>query len=235
MTRAITICSIVTMFALADNSAVAQSLKLVDKPLEEQLDENSTTIAGTVLVGVQRGGRHVEKFTLAARLPDKFRKSEVCLELVSANGRYSVRESYRYEDAGGTDATTVAPVGLEFSTAHADYLRRQGAHGVAALLTSGDCDGARGTPTVAIWDGADDGEIELLFNSFDADQVFAYVNGASEAIACDPVRAESLSAYDTVCVLDNAGLSGTVEIELYRYVNRKTVEPDVFHLDLFGE
>ena len=235
MKRSVTILSILTISALAGNCAVAQTLRLVDEKLEERLDENSTTISGAVLVGAQRSGRHIDNFTLAALLPDKFRDRNVCLELVSANGRYSVRESYRYDDAGAADASLLGPIGFEFRTAHADYLRSQGENGVAALLTSGDCDDVRSTPTVVIWDGVDDGGIELLINSFDADSVFAYIADTDDMIPCAPVRAESLSAYDTVCVIDSADLTGALDIELYRYVNRQAAEPDEFHLELVGE
>ncbi len=235
MQRAYTLLSILTISALAGNCALAQALRLVDEELEERLDEDSTTISGAVLVGAQRGGRNVEDFMLSARLPDEFRDRNVCLELVSANGRYSVRESYRYDDAGGAGASPLDPVGFEFQTAHADYLRRQGENGVAALLTSGDCDDVRSTPTVVIWDGSVDGDIELLINSFDADSVFAYVSDIEDPIPCSPVNAESLSAYDTICVIDSAGLTGTVDVELYRYVNRQAAEPDEFRLELVGE
>ncbi|MBK0328406.1 hypothetical protein I5535_14040 [Rhodobacteraceae bacterium F11138] len=234
MNYAIAICNILAVFFFADNCAVAQTLKLVDEQLEEHLDKNSTTISGAVLVGVQRGGGQIERFDLSARLPDGFR-DQVCLKLVSANGRYSVRESYLYDNPDDTGPSPGEPVGFQYSTKHADYLKAQGAHGVAALVTSGACDSDHGTPTVAIWDDRTDAAIELLINSFDADKVFAYVGDSSDSIACDRVRAESLSAYDTVCEIEKEDLLGRVKIEIYRYMNRKAAEPDEFRLELVGK
>jgi hypothetical protein len=181
-------------------------------------------ISGAVLMGVQRRNLS-DEHDLRAYVPERWKETgQLCAQVVSIDGRYEAVNTY--------DLPAGWPGGVEqlpFPTKHADLLGSQPEDGLAVLVSGRDC----GTPSngeysVALWNAQMPEQIELLINAFRAEQVFLYVEGRDLPIRCEPIKRPMRTAFDTTCSLLVENLSGEVDLELFRMVDRKPAPPDRF-------
>jgi hypothetical protein len=212
-------------------------MRLADGEFNEQFEERSTRITGTLLLGVQRSGIQDGSLSISALLPEGWEDGETCLRVVTANGRYEVSATYvldqEAEGAGRSQRWFAYP----FPTSMSDWLLQQGTDEIAALATRGDCsDDLTAIPervVVAAWGGVTGGPVDLLVNSLGASQVYLYVGDNSGAIACEPVLGEILTAYDTVCTVEEEYIrGGEINMRLLRVENRQPGRPVEFVLTL---
>ena len=76
--------------------------------------------------------------------------------------------------------------------------------------------------------------VELLLNSFRADAVFVYVEGRADPVRCSAVDSAARTAFDSKCPIDIVGLSGEVELQIFRVVDGTPAPPDTLTIWLPG-
>ena len=212
--------------------AVADSLALTGDPFNEVL-RDAAEISGVVVAGVLRHGAAADNagaVSLAADLPPDWAGSPICARVLSSDGLYEATSRYELDRTWNGGVAT-----LSFPTIHGAFLTGLEPGAVAVQITQGDCQSPMDRSTVALWNAAPAaGTAVLLVNAFRADEVFAYVGDAPAPVRCEPLPLKGLTAYDHGCTLPE-GLSGQVEVSLYRIVNGKPAEPATVRLWLGGE
>lgn len=207
--------------------AVADSLALTGNPFNEVL-RDAAEISGVVVAGVLRHGsasKDAGAVSLAADLPSDWAGSPICARVLSSDGLYEASSRYELDDAWEGGVAT-----LSFPTVHGEFLTELVPGSVAVRITQGDCKAPGGRSTVALWNASPSaGPVFLMVNAFRADEVFAYVGDAAAPVRCEPLSLTGLTAFDHGCELPD-GLSGQVDVALYRIVNGKPAEPVTIRL-----
>ncbi len=207
--------------ALADGQTTSEDRTLKATQLEEYLNPK-VSVSGGVRAGVMAGD--LETFNLGRLFVDlpRIPKGQLCVELVSRDGRYGAR--FR---AGQPTKTGVNQI--EFSTKHAKALKADGTVYLAALVSERrDCD----SPIEAIFPAS-------WTNTFDSDSFTVLLNSGrltttlaldgSTTLKCEPLKHTQRVAFDTMCKVERAdGLSGgsssdrvlNFTVKRERYFNR---------------
>ena len=197
----------------------AESLPLATDEFHEEV-RTGAQISGVMVAGLQRQGLAPAAARLRAWVPADWAGATVCARVVSVDGLYEAANDYEVaEDWSGAYAD------MPYPTRHPDRLDGAGRDGIAVRVTRGVCDGPPGDATSALWNDGLTQPLSLLVNSFQADSVFAYVEGATTPIRCGPVAQDGRSAYDVTCPMDGIATRGRVAVELLRIVNAKAVPP----------
>lgn len=187
-------------------------------------------ISGSVVAGVlvrETGGAGV---SLRGYIPEDWKGQPVCAQVRSIDGLYEAIGQYTVP-AGWTGG--IAP--LDFPTKNAALLESAAEDALAVRVTQGHCGEAENARTsVALWNASGMSRADLLLNSFRADNVFVYVGARETPVRCLPIEHPGRTAFDSKCPLDLAGLSGAVELEIYRIVEGKPAPPDTLTVQLPG-
>nr|WP_309503808.1 hypothetical protein [uncultured Roseovarius sp.] len=182
-------------------------------------------ISGAVVVGVQVQTAAPDGPSLMGYIPQAWKGSTICAQVVSVDGRYEAYGPYLVPDdwPGGTTP-------LEFPTKYQDQLRALPADGVGALVSQGDCGGQQGASTVALWNSTSLETIDVMVNSFRADDVFAYIADRPQPVRCQKINTESRIAFDSKCSIDARDIHGATKIGIYRITGGKPSQPTEFDL-----
>jgi len=224
----------------AFDAAAQTDFAIVGDPAETIRDEADVS-ARAVVIGAVRPWREgtVPKSPLEAVLadiPPGWGEDAVCLALVTQDGLYEYRSTLRATDdwAGGT------PVALEFSPTYDELLERYAVGEVALLARRGACDGEPTTFAAASLGTVEAGrageieadprtdEIELLINSFRADEVHLVVGAAPDYVVatCTPLERGSRVAFDHRCAVPLDAIDGPTPVQVLRLRNQ-TPDPRI--------
>lgn len=183
----------------------------------------SAQISGVVVAGVLRHGVG-DTGDLSAAIDPTWESEFICVRVLSGDGFYEAENTYVLPaqwDGGLAQ--------FDFPTRHAELLSGLPEGAVAVRVTEGDCSQRQPSAALANWRGAEGGAAALLINAFAADEVFMYVG--TQAVACERIAISGLAAFDTSCALPD-GLSGRVEITIYRLQGGSASEPSIVRLFL---
>lgn len=183
----------------------------------------SAQISGVVVAGVLRHGAG-DTSDLSAAIDPTWESEFICVRVLSGDGFYEAENTYVLPtqwDGGVAE--------LDFPTRHGDLLSGLPEGAVAVRVTEGDCTQRQPSAALANWRGAEGGAAALLVNAFAADEVFMYVG--TQAVPCDRIAISGLAAFDTSCALPD-GLSGHVELTIYRLQGGSASEPSIVRLFL---
>lgn len=176
--------------------------------------------------GVQVQGRATGGPSLVGYVPHSWRGSAICARVVSADGRYEAYGTYLVPAtwSGGSGD-------LDFPTAYGELLRSVEADGIGVMVSKGDC-GAQKTEglSVVLWNSEAIETINMLVNSFNADEVFAYVGENVTPLRCERIESietRNMIAYDRKCNISPASHAGPTKVEIYRLNHGKPSEPVV--------
>jgi hypothetical protein len=193
---------------------------IVVSKLEERL-ANTARITGQIVASFHTSGRPSDKRPIIqAYVPGDWAGKIVCLNLVSDDGLYEAKGSYRV--AGDWPGGSMA---VPLQSQHEDYLRKIDREHFASRLTKGKCDTPAKEFTVTSWNErlADSVETTNIFiNSMGADEVYLIIDGGTE-VDCTAVQEVSQVAFDHSCSLP-ASKSGRMEVEINR-IRRGTFDP----------
>lgn len=174
-------------------------------------------ISGVVILGALRHGTGSPPSLMVDLHPDWVEDEMICARVMSADGLYEAENAYPLP-SDWTDGRAV----LDFPTEHDGLLSSLPRGGVAVWVEAGDCTRPSNSGALTLWNDGGDAPPILLVNAFAADEVFLYVQDA--AILCEPLPLAGLSAYGHACELPE-GLSGDVELTLYRIKGGKAPDP----------
>lgn len=191
--------------------ASAEMPRLSTSPFDERVYENSE-ISGALVVGLSRiAGSLTEELRISAEVPEDW--TDLCLTVTTVDGLYESRNRYLLPDGwvGGE-------VIFDYPTSYIDRLLRTDTNRIGTLVQRGECGRRSAQIALSGWrlSEAAPERIRLYINSFQADEVFAYVGDGPET-ACDELTEERKAAFDMMCDLilpDDT--DSPVELELIR-------------------
>lgn len=162
-------------------------------------------VAGIVVGLLMSGPKATARPALFARVPAAWRGADMCVRVVSSDGRYEAVQAYAIGAAwrGG-----VARLPFK-SDRHEELLKELESADIAVAVRRGACgeDSAEYAP--AGWNEdipADTDGARLLVNSARADEVYLVVGDAD--ISCVPSQSSNRTAFDFICDLPGAILFG---------------------------
>ncbi len=214
------------MFQLRAGQAQEPSEVALQKSDFKEFLREGADISGAVVVGVQVQSPAADGPSLMGYIPREWKGGMICAQVVSADGRYEAYGPYLVpaDWAGGT-----AP--LEFPTRYQEQLRAFSKDGVGAMVWQGACGEQQASAkSVVLWNATDLETIDVIVNSFRADDVFAYVADRPQPIHCRKIETGSSIAFDSKCSIDADGIHGETKIEVYRITNGKPSQPTGFEI-----
>lgn len=194
--------------------ASAELKHLSTSPFEEKVFARSE-ISGPLVVGlVQASPVTARDISIIAKVPTDW--TDLCLSVMTADGQYVAHNSFKV--SGLTEADEAA---LDYPTDHANLLLAAAPGTVGALVSEGRCGSEGGNIAVARWRSGEAAPVPpekiealLMVNSFQADEVVAYVGDATDPTDCMPVTGAATTAFDMVCKV--ALLQGETKVEVLR-------------------
>lgn len=209
--------------------ACAQSLKM---PLETEPFRESLTdlapVGGRVLVGVVTRPLHPSGslITPIVAIKDVADAQRLCVSVVTRDGRYRSDNSYSI-----LHSEAASQANLDFPTRYGRHLQQIDPEDIAVLAEKkADC----GTPDHGVvvptsLHGARSGELILFINSGGSlVTVSAMSEASSKNAACEPVRKEGATAYDTKCTVDVTDLNGPLKVKIMRKLFERRL-PAIVH------
>lgn len=182
---------------------------------------NSALISGAIVVGVQVHQISEDEPSLVGYIPTDWRGSAVCAQVVSADGLYEGYGHYKVPDEW-----TSGRARFSFPTIYGDFLKATPRDGLGILVLKGKCGSENASAkTIALWNASDLETVDVVLNSFRADDVFAYVAKQDAPIRCSKIGIGGGTAFDTKCRIKTDSLSGQTQIDIYRVVEGKPSKP----------
>lgn len=202
---------------------VAQTLELAGEPFNEVL-RPSAEISGAVVAGFQIHAKAApvhqgvaDEAPLLAHVPGDVAGGPACVRVTSANGLYDSENEYRFS---GTEEWEGGFLPVRYPTRFSDFFDGLEGSEVTASIALSACDKRPGRLLLAAWKPERDLDATLYVNSLRADTVVLRFVDTKKSVRCAPVETALRSAYDTACPVDLKGMSGQVEVEIHRFVNR---------------
>lgn len=188
--------STVIMFGLWLPEAQAEVQRISASDFQEKTFEHSE-ISGALIVGFQLWSEVMgPDIQVEAHVPEGW--GDLCMQVSTIDGLYESQSYYSLpaDWEGGV-------VSLDYPTEYGDRLLRLDSGELAALVRRGSCNGIPDSVLSVSWrvDASEPRSVQLFINSFEADEVVAYV-GAELEIVCEAVSALRKVSYDTVCTFD---------------------------------
>lgn len=178
-------------------------------------------ISGAVVLGVQSQAAPSRGPHLISHLPQAWSGETACINIVAADGRYEAYGNYLVPAVwkGG-------PAVLDFDTAYAELWRAIPHDGVGAMISRGACgQGGAEDLSVVWWDTPQSKAVDIIINSFNADEVFIYVGESQTPIMCKRLALTSTIAYDRKCAISPSDHTGPTKVEIYRVNGGKPSAP----------
>jgi len=180
--------------------------------LAEVAQISGAAIAGVMIVGPMTASPPA----LSARIPREWAGSDMCVMLVSDDGRYEAARDYAVP-AGWTGGHADIP----YPTRYAAFLRETTTDTLAVTVRQGGCATSEDEYALAGWNADISSEPEtakLLVNSYRADEVYLIAHDTDEQIVCEELRKERRTAFDFACNLPARLVygQGAVTIEVNR-------------------
>lgn len=204
-----------------EQDQIEPTLALDEGGLNETVRKGAM-ISGSVVAGALVRAAEQDGTSLRGYIPVEWSSRQVCAHLTSIDGLYEALGNYSVPSTwdGGTAS-------FDFPTKHATLLNSLPEDGLAIRVMLGQCGQAKGEDiSVAFWNTSELSRVDLLLNSFRAESVFVYIANREPPIRCPPIDGSGRTAFDSKCTLDLDGLSGTVDLEVYRIVDGKPAPPD---------
>lgn len=176
-----------------------------------------TRISGSVIAGmVAFGDTAPDALEVRGFIPRAWAGDPVCLEVVTIGGFYEAENEYQVPAnwAGGQD-------NFAYPSKYADVLLESPAEGLAMKMQRGECESPSDEISLGYWNFDSGATPAVLVNSFQADEVYAYVADKLVPISCAEISLPGKSAFDTVCPLDGLPTGSKTSIEILRVVNGK--------------
>lgn len=219
---------VIALLALTVDADAQTRFTVVGGP-EEIVRDRADVSARAVVIGVvRRAAPELDGAAdaIVADIPVDWAPGPVCLALLTQDGLYEYRSTYA--PPPGWDGEQ--PVMLPFEPT-TDVLARYPREEVALLAHRGACDVPEAPIAPASWPAAaDDGGtiVELLINSFRADEVFLVVGTPPDvALAeCAAVETGARVAFDFRCPLRIDSFHGPTPVQVMRLRNQ-TRDPRV--------
>jgi hypothetical protein len=212
------------VLAISLDAAAQTRFTMVDPPAETIRDEADVS-ARAVVIGAVRPWREPAAprpplDAITADIPAEWRRDPVCLALVTQDGLYEYRSTLQ----APADWDGATPVALEFEPSIA-LLERYAAGEVALLTGRGDCDAEPAALAPASLGLAAAGRaetVELLINSFRADEVYLIVGHAPDFAVqeCRPLAQGSRVAFDHRCPIPVGSFDGPTPVQIMRLRNQ---------------
>ncbi|WP_428927843.1 hypothetical protein [Marinibacterium sp. SX1] len=191
-------------------------------PLSESLGDKAQ-ISGNIVAGFMSVGQQAEhKPHIEALVPRAWGGSDVCLTLVSQDGRYEAYGEYAVPAnwAGGV-------VSVPIQSRYNDYLRSTDRDHFAAMLSQGHCDARGAVVTPLSWNEEVPGspsDYVLLVNSYAADEVYVILADGAD-VDCHKTGAANHVAFDFTCPIPESGLAEGAEIQINRIRSGRSDRP----------
>jgi hypothetical protein len=175
-----------------------------------EVERADVDVGGSVIVGVAdphaATGRAVRKLLLAG--VSGASSGRVCLVVLSRDGVYYSRNTYRYEMREGSERPTVA-LPYDQSKLH-NTLEQYGEGELAIRVTPGPCDDpATGYLVVGSTAAAAAKSVRVFVNSFGATDVFFEFPQASLSGACTGITEGRRTSFDFWCDIPRPAVSET--------------------------
>ena len=210
-----------SIFQVCSGQAQDAAEVALEKKDFKEFRREGADISGAVVVGVQVQRPAPDGPFLMGYIPREWKDGVICAQVVSADGKYEAYAPYRVP-ANWPGKTAR----LDFPTAYPDQLRGFSKDGVGALISQGDCSEPKETAkSVVLWNATSLEMIDVMVNSFRADDVFAYVANRPQPVRCLNIELNSSIAYDSKCRIDANGIHGKTKIQIYRINGGKPSRP----------
>ena len=219
-------------FAQAENIITLTSEKLN----ESLLRQAQVSSYDSLVLGIKGSGKKsASRPSLRAFIPSSWKGLNLCVRVMSADGRYEAVNTFHVTSSSEFSGTVVR---FPYVSAYAKHLRQLSADDVAVLVRNANCNTSKGDYTIAYWDTENSGPTDMLrlqIHSFDAEIVEVFPDPFDETpIICNKLGLESDTAFDTLCEIPRSELpkKGVAEIEIYRTKNRITGDPTVLRVQM---
>ncbi|TJZ88624.1 hypothetical protein FA743_19935 [Paracoccus gahaiensis] len=217
------IMSTLMVLQVATPVARAQDVQEIapEAPGVQEFFREAADISGSVVLGVQVQFQAADGPRLIGYLPAEWGGEMACIHVVSVDGRYEAYGNYPVPASwqGGAAALT-------FVTGYSALLRGVPADGIGVMVARGPCgQGKADELSVVLWNTRDAPAVDIIVNSFNADEVFAYVDEQTAPVRCERLELESTIAFDRKCRIDPADRAGPTDITIYRLKDGKPSEP----------
>ncbi|MCQ0971982.1 hypothetical protein MLD63_16285 [Paracoccus sp. TK19116] len=177
--------------------ALSDQLSLRTQPFNEEL-RASAQISGARFVGFATIAASLETGapTVTAHVPASWAAADVCLRVMSADGRYQSENAYTLGSdwQGGS-------LDLDYPTRFAGDLAEFGQN-LAVMLTAGLCEDPVAEATPVHWGGdATDMPLSIALNTARSDETYLFFPARSDLpdVLCTRSDADVQTAFDTLC------------------------------------
>ena len=210
-------CSIFDVVA----SAQTQPENALQSTNIQEILKNAADISGAIVIGVQVQQIANDGPNLIGYIPSQWAGQEICVQISSSDGRYEAMSDYQVPaDWTGGHAK------LDFPTAHPDLLRSVNIDEIGAMLRRSKCEDLPANDvSFILWNSTEQMSLDVLLNSFGADDVFAYVSNDAVPIRCSEIESNLRTAFDRKCSISTQGLEGLTAVEVYRLNDGKPSSP----------
>lgn len=213
---------------LATSGKAEQSdqVVLVGNDLAEVLHK-SAQISGVRLVGAAlKPLAQAENLYWSAHLPSAWAGQDLCVSMLTSDGLYEARNTYRISDTWGGGAITV-----EYPTRYQRKIFDLAEDEFGIMASLGSCDQNKTDAVLPVtWRGSapENRIVRLFINSFRADEVYLFVGDdpAAEPVLCQPPKAQFTTAFDFLCEFGLAPGDGPVAIEINRVSSGQILPPE---------
>ena len=208
----------------------------------EEVFQEEVPVSGRVVTGIGvTGSAAMEALAVLppGALPAAGSNGDlVCIEVVSRDGQYHSRNTYRLPSP-----IQDWPVRLQYPSGYTAFLEDQGAEDLAVLGSPGDCDSADRDTFYVTGSGpanATPASISIFVNSGRTDTYVAVrVDGARRGRPkrCTPIDAERRTGFDTLCEVEITGDSRDgdgLSLEILRRRYEQMLPPTEFKVVLPG-
>lgn len=183
-----------------------------DEVLAQTARISGAAVAGAMIVGPQASTLPL----LSARIPAAWAGTDICVTLVSDDGRYEASRDYSVSTgwSGGL-------ADIPYPTRYGDFLKATTAETLGVTVQKGGCAAAEDEYALAGWNaeiGSEPETATLLVNSYRADETYLISHDTDEEVACEEIRSERRTAFDFACELPSHLIygEGAVTLEVNR-------------------
>ncbi|BCH15559.1 hypothetical protein [Mesorhizobium sp. L-2-11] len=170
-------------------------IQAIDTPAEAYVD--AAHVSATPVSGIQFGGAQSPKHpVLSAYIPSSWSNEEICVRLMSADGRYVFEQRHQLGKKW-KDRLLSWPQ----ETGYTEILRGYEAGDMAVRVSREPCGQKPSTFAIAAWNVEEEGNhpVRLLVNSLRADEVYFVDQKTGKDYSCARLREGARTAFDAEC------------------------------------